>query len=378
VELVSWLRKGYVYPFVGGAAIVWLLVLFLFDLLLERAIVAGGQAAAGAKVEIGSLDTGWRRGSLELSRIAVADRDEPMKNLFELSRAGFKLDPSALLRGKAVIREAALEGLRFGTARKTSGKLPRQPPPGKLEKLVRDKIAPPGTIPTVSGVKENVAQEVDAAKLEGVRKLDEAKAKAKEIEDRWKGKEAEAKALEKEGKGIAEQVKALGKGGSAPQDILRKAAEAKAAQDKLKALIARVDEQRAQARKDLEEAQGLLRQADELRKKDLGGLLAAAGLPSLDAQDLARRLLGAQAASRIALVMGWMRAARERAAASKAAAPPPPKRRRGVDVEFPREHAYPQFLLEGAKIDGAVDAFGGSLGLEGLLTGVTSNPKLYG
>ena len=374
---MSWLRKGYVYSFVGGALVVWALVFFLFDPLLKRAIVAAGQTAAGAKVDIDSLDTSWRKGLLEIKSIAVADRDAPMKNLFELSRAGFRLDPSALLRGKAVIREAALEGLRFNTARKTSGELPRPPEPGKLEKLIKDKIAPPGTVPSVGDVKENAAAEVDAAKLEGVKKLDEAKAKAAELESRWKGKEAEAKAIEKEARELSEQVKALGKGGSAPADVLKKAAEAKAAQDKIKALIARVDEQRTQARRDIEEAQGLLRQADELRKKDIGGLLAAAGLPSLDAQDLARRLLGAQAASRLALVMRWMRAARERAAASKAATPPPPPRRKGVDVEFPREHVYPQFLLEGAKIDGALDAFGG-LGLKGGLTGFTSNPKLYG
>jgi uncharacterized protein (TIGR03545 family) len=75
-----------------------------------------------------------------------------------------------------------------------------------------------------------------------------------------------------------------------------------------------------------------------------------------------------------------MRMAKQKAAARKSTAPPAPARRRGIDVEFPREHTYPQFLLEGAKITGTLDGLfmGQDMELAGLLNGVTSNPKLYG
>ncbi|MDD5304059.1 MAG: hypothetical protein PHS14_13240, partial [Elusimicrobia bacterium] len=59
--------------------------------------------------------------------------------------------------------------------------------------------------------------------------------------------------------------------------------------------------------------------------------------------------------------------------------PPPPQRRAGVNIEFPRAHAYPQYLLENARITGTLDGvMGGALDLKGVLDGVTSNPKLYG
>lgn len=379
---MSWVRKGRVLGLLGGLGLLWLLVVLLFDPMLKRALISSGQAAAGAKVEIASLRTRWLKGTLEIRGIAVADAAEPMRNAVEVGRAAFALDTGALLRGKAVVREAALEGLRFGTARRTSGALPKPPPPSALSRAVQKAIAPAQdeTLGALGSVKANAAAEVDAAKLEGLRRLDEAKAKGKEVEERWKGKQAEAKEIEAEAKAVGEQLKALGAGGSSPADILRKAQQAQDAQRRIKGLIARVDAQREQARKDLAEAQSALREADELRRKDLQGLMAAAGLPSFDAQDLGRRLLGARTSARLTTALGWMRWARERSAARKAAAPPRPPRRKGVDVEFPRARVYPQFLLENAKLSGTLDGLfmGKDMELAGRLHGVTSNPRLYG
>lgn len=318
---MSWLKKGPLLGTLGAFLLLWALVFFFFDPVLKRALIAGGQTAAGAKVEIGSVRSKWLEGTLEIKSIAVADHEQPMKNLVELSRAGFKLDISAALRGKGVVREAALEGLRAGTARATSGALRNPPPPSALSLAIQKQIAPAKA--AAINVGSTASSEVDKTKLQGLKKYEEAKAKAKEIEDRWKGKADEAKAIEKEAKEIAEQLKSVGGGG----DILKKAQAAGDAQKRIKALIARVDAQKAQAQKDVAEAQALVKEADELRKKDLNGLLAAAGLPTLDSQDLAKRLLGAQIASRLATALKWMRVAREKAAAKKAANPPPPSRR---------------------------------------------------
>lgn len=369
---MSWIKKGPVLATLFAVLLIWAFVFFFFDPLLKQGLIAGGQAAAGAKVEIASLRSKWLKGTLELKGVAVADRERPMTNLVELSRVAFHLDTSAAVRGKGVVREAALEGLRLGTARKTSGAIRNPPPPSKLTAAIQRQIAPAKA--AAIEVKSNAAGEVDAAKLEGLKKLDETKAKVKEIEERWKGKENEAKAIEKEAKEIADSLKAIG-----GRDILKKAQAAASAQQRLKALIARVEAQKAQAQADIAEAQALVRQADELRRKDLNGLLAAAGLPTLDSSDLAKRLLGAQTASRLTSALRWMRWARERAAARKAANPPPPARRAGSNIEFPRAHSYPQYLLENAKISGTLDGvLGGALDLQGVLDGVTSNPRLYG
>ncbi|PIR19777.1 MAG: hypothetical protein COV48_00135, partial [Elusimicrobia bacterium CG11_big_fil_rev_8_21_14_0_20_64_6] len=293
---MSWIKKGPVLGTLGAALLLWAFVFFFFDPILKQGLILGGQAAAGAKVEIGSVRSKWLKGTLEIRRAAVADREAPMKNLAELSRAAFQLDLSAALRGKGVVREAALEGLRLGTERKTSGALRNPPPPSALSAAIKKQVAPAKTAAISVGSK--AVGELDAAKLQGLKKLDEAKAKSAEIEQRWKGNAEEAKAIEAEAKEIAEQLKSIGGG-----DILKKAQAVTQAQQRLKALIARVDAQKSQAQKDIAEAQSLLKEADELRKQDLNGLLASAGLPSLDSADLARRLLGAQTASRLTTAM---------------------------------------------------------------------------
>lgn len=377
---MSWLKKGPVFGLLGGCLVLWLVIVFCFDPVLKMALVAGAQAANGAKVDVGSLRTKWLKGTLTITGVEVADPDAPMTNTLSFERAAFILDVSAALRGKGVVREASVTGVRFGSARRRDGRLPAAPPPSKLSLAVREKLGFDKNASVSTQVKSNAAAEVDAAKLTGLKKVEDAKAKVKDVETRWKDKPAELKAIETEARAVAEQLKALGSGGNDAASVLRKATEAQKAQAKLKELIKRSEAIRAEAQKDLADAQAAVKEVDALRQKDLNGLLDAAGLPTLDTESLTRRLLGPQAAGKIATALKWMRWAREQSAAKKAATPPKPPRRRGVDVEFPLAHSYPQLLLENAKLGGELSAeqAGRAVALDGLLTGVTSNPKLYG
>ncbi len=377
---MTWINRKNLSRLVGAIVVMWLLVFFAFDPVLKYALTRAGAKAAGAKVDIASVKSRWLRGRLDVSGLAVADKNSLMKNIVESSRLGFTLDVGAALRGKAVIREASIEGLRFGTPRKTNGALPHPPPPSPIEAAVREKLGDAGAA-VVGGtpdVKANAVAAVDSAKLQSLKKLDEAKAKAREIEERWKAKQAEAAQIAKDAQQISDDVKSLGRG-----NLLQNAQKISQTQKKIKELIGRVDAQRDQAKKDLAQIEGLYAQAEDLRRKDVHDLLSAAGMPSFDTQDLAKRLLGAHVAARLGTTLHWMKWAREKAEARKktaAGSPPPPPRRKGVTIEFPRAHSYPQFLLENAKLAGTLDGLyrGRALDVTGVLSGVTSNPVLYG
>ena len=139
-------------------------------------------------------------------------------------------------------------------------------------------------------------------------------------------------------------------------------------------MLSDINTTKATVERELGEARGKLQKADELRKKDIQGLLEAAGLPSLDPETLTRRLLGPQAAAKVSNAMYWLSRARKLSSspAQKAAQKPP--RRRGVDFEFPLAKTWPQFLLEKAELTGTL----GELELQGSVLGVNSNPPLYG
>ena len=91
---MSWVKKGPVLGTLAAALLLWAFVFFFFDPILKQGLIAGGQVAAGAKVEIGSVRSKWLKGTLEINRVAVADHGAPMKNLVELSRLSFQLDTS--------------------------------------------------------------------------------------------------------------------------------------------------------------------------------------------------------------------------------------------------------------------------------------------
>jgi uncharacterized protein (TIGR03545 family) len=363
---VSWIRKGNLYAVAGVFALLWAFCFFFLDGLLRWGLIKAAQAAAGAKVEVGSLRTKLRAGSLTIRAVAVADKNDPMKNLVEFEDAELAFLPGAALRGKVVIPTAALRGLRFGTPRKTSGALARSRPSG-LEKLINAQLAPAKQTfgADVSKVKA-AAAEVDPRKLASLKGLDEAQDKLKKTGDNLKGKINVA--------AIDAQIKAL-------QQPVRSPADAARAAQQAKTLLAQVQASRDAVNSELQGVQAKLRQAEELRQKDVNGLLQAAGLPSLDAESLTRHLLGPAVSKKIATATYWISWARKRGASqSDKAKAPPPRRRAGVDFEFPRAHAYPEFLLVKSDLSGRVASLfeGRDMDLEGVLAGVTSNPPLYG
>ena len=197
----------------------------------------------------------------------------------------------------------------------------------------------------------------------------EAKADAEAVAQRYKGKPAEYKAMEAELRKTVEELRAGG-------DVLRKARTAAAAQQKLKAMLSAVEADKKGLGADLERVRSAAKAAEALKGKDLDALLAAAGLPSLDAGALARRLLGPVLAKRVSSILYWMDWARKRLAKKPAQAEAKkPERRKGADVEFPLKHPYPAFLLERASVSGSLKD---GTAFEGLLSGVTSDAPLYG
>ncbi|MDR1899790.1 MAG: hypothetical protein LBQ55_07275 [Treponema sp.] len=140
-------RKGPVkfLPLTAAAIVVVGLVFFftvLMNPLLEGAMEKGLEALFEARVEVDNFNLNLLRFRVGIGRIAVANRDSPMKNLFETGRLEFRLKPEAVLRGKIYIEEIRADALRFGTDRKVSGTLPARPPKAKKPKPPKPEAPP--------------------------------------------------------------------------------------------------------------------------------------------------------------------------------------------------------------------------------------------
>lgn len=377
---MSWINVRNVVKAAVAFVVVWILVALFFDPLLRWSLVRAGQAAAGAKVDIGGLHTSFFKGRLTLRDVAVANKHEPMKNLFQFEEAELSFSPGAALRAKVVIPTAELKGLQLGTARKTSGALARSKP-GKLEKLIEKQLAPAEQQLNVDASKaKNAVAAVDPKKLDSLKGLDAAQQKLSQTGDKLKGQLGVDK-TDAQIKDIEAKIRQLQAGGGSPAQIAQKAKAAADLQSQIKGLLAQVQQSRTAVNQEFAGVQGELAKADDLRHKDVNGLLADAGLPTLDAESLTRHLVGPATARKISTAVYWISWIRKRSASQKKKAQqPPPARRRGIDFEFPKPHSYPAFLLEKADITGKMAALfqGRDMALKGLLAGVTSNPPLYG
>ena len=92
----------------GGTIVRW---------VIERT----GTSLIGAKVEIDGTDLNLVPVGLTLTHVQVTNPDEPMTNAAEVSRVAMTLDGRSLLRGKVIVEDMILEGVRLNTPRQTSG-----------------------------------------------------------------------------------------------------------------------------------------------------------------------------------------------------------------------------------------------------------------
>ncbi|MDR0601812.1 MAG: hypothetical protein LBG42_05465 [Treponema sp.] len=109
-----------------GLVIFSLVVFFTFFMnpLLERALERGLEALFEARADVDNFHLNVFHFRVGIDAVTVANRNEPMKNLFQLGRMEFRLNPVAVLRGKIYIEEIRTGAIRFGTDRTVSGALP--------------------------------------------------------------------------------------------------------------------------------------------------------------------------------------------------------------------------------------------------------------
>jgi hypothetical protein len=117
---------------------------------LERALEAALEAVFDARSDVDNFKLRLLGFSVGIDRLTVADRDDPMRNLFQTDRLRFRLRPQAVLQGKVYIEEIRADSMLFGTERTVSGALPgkpgkvKPPKPPKPGRRQRRQVGPGG------------------------------------------------------------------------------------------------------------------------------------------------------------------------------------------------------------------------------------------
>ncbi|MBU2573736.1 MAG: TIGR03545 family protein [Elusimicrobia bacterium] len=378
------MRWSYILPRFIFLALIWAFFFFAFDPLLKWSLIKGIEKAAGAKAEIAKVRTSFLRPSFYLAGVTVGDSNGEFRNLAEFSELKFNIAGKPLLEKKFIIEEARLSGLKFGTPRKTSAKLPlvKEETPKFVTELADS--SKDMAMDRYEDIKTGAAKElaVSVESLGSVKVYEELSAKYETVYAALK-----EKADFKEYQVRIDAIKAQYKQANKQKKLLKKAKEFA----KIKKNVGKLTKDFKQDCKLIEKTaadlKGDLKAADEARKKDIEAVMGKMKMPAFDLASLSKMLAGPAVAEKTRTAFKWLAIARKympdnsRKKILKAGA------KRGRAVYFPKLEAYPALLIKKLAVSGelgldapasAKASVGRPLDYTGTVEGITTQPQVYG
>lgn len=339
----------------------------------------------GTQVDIGSLRIREGDVAVDVGELTIADPRNPHRNLLEAGTITLDLDPVPLAEKKLVIDQVRLSGLRFLTKRSTPAR-PADPnsPAGRLlaetEAWAREKFSFPslalGRVDTVKSLVLNPEElgTVKAARA-FVSQVDSTTAAFEQSLAGLQVKPVVDSAAALAGRLAQADPRQLGVAGV--RDLVQ---QAQRSLDGVKQTRQRLQALEQSARGSLARLNRGLAAVDAARQQDYSFARGLLNLPSFDGPNIGQSLFGRQSIDYFGRALYYAQLLQQYVPPGlQPWNRPGPKRTRmdGTDVEFPKEKAYPTFLLRQGSIDLAAGAaeqhqFAATFG------GLTSQPALYG
>lgn len=371
MQWIRWWGLGVFAAVVGGLLAVFLL---FADTLVRWTVEAGGTRAVGAQVEVAEADVGFSPARLELQDLAVTNPDEPMRNAVEIERVAFDIDWIGVLVDRVHIDDLALEGVRFGTERETSGAIARTERAvdrGGLFKQARERAEiPPLEVPSADKVLERESLRSPAV-------ISEARSEIEQRETRLSKRVAELPGDEQ----LQDYRQRLDEA-TADGDTVARLKAAKELRDLSKAIRDDLDRLKA-VRKETSESVGAARrlasEAGQAPQNDIDRLYRKYTDPKAVAGELAHYLLGPKVEDWLNQSWYWydrispyLGSGAEGDADGPESAPAP--RRPGRNVVYPEAWTEPRLLVRRVALSGA--ARGGEL--DGRITDIAAPATRWG
>lgn len=359
------IRWKYVIPRLVIVLVIAIAVYFGTNPVIRWSLIQTGQAAAGAKVDIGWVHSSLTDGRVEIEGIQIADKSNPDQNLVEADRAVLNLNVQGFFRRKFIVDEGRIDGIRFGTERMASGALPDK---SKDADQSESSFAKKGQ--EIFGPwLDDVRSRLEVAAIE----QSETAQVADELMKRWP---REYEQLKKESQAIEArivEVKRVIK--EASDNPLRSVGQYERTLDEIPAIT-----------RDIETLYQKLNLLSQQVPKDREAILAAKErdkqklqqmiqVRELDGEAISEFALGEENGGRVHEVAQWL-------AWIRAIMPDPkkdfmPERTRGVDIHF-GDRREPDLLVRHLQLNGSGRIDGERYDVTGSLSGLSTQPVLYG
>lgn len=372
------IRWGQVAAALFLAAGLWVLGIWGLSWGVKMAVEKTGTSIVGARVNLDQARVNLWTLSARLNRLQVTNPEEPMTNALEVGSLRLHLRLKPLFWKRFVIEEAALEGLRFNTPRRTSGALPHPNATPSKPSWVGEQAQAVGEA-AVENVKQHFDPDrwVSEDQLASLKKVRAEQERLTQLYGDWQSRlnTLDVAALKTEGETLLADLKAYKPSGL---EGLKTGAElaqrVKGFEKKATGVVNTAQDLKKDLQDQVRQTRQSLKEIDRLRKEDIRRLVdKAKGELSLGSASSA--LLGDTWAERLKIGLSWAKKAKALAAASKGPPPPTPSKRQGVDIPFPLRQSFPRFHLVKATLSGEAP---GELAFTGTLSDVSSDPALVG
>jgi uncharacterized protein (TIGR03545 family) len=365
-KLPAIFRWKYVLPRVAILAAVVAAVRFGLDPALKYLIVAGGEAALGAKVDVAELSTSLADGRITIDGFAATNPQRPMHNLAAAERMQLDVDVAALLRKRLVVKNGVVSGIVLDSDRTESG---------ALDPTTAEADAGPSMFdPVVDAASDTATDWFNGLSERAEADLEEKLATPRVLREREAAWETQYAALKTRADSLRAKAKQI------ETDFREAKKNPLRAAQQLQTIQQQLVETQAELKSTIGELQALPAQAkadkqaiDEARKQDQAFLKETLNIAKTDGGQLTEYLLGDLAHGYVAQSVGWVNYLRTWVPKSKMMRP---ARAPGTNVLFV-DRRQPQCLIERVELTGSAQVDGQPLEITGLLTDASTEPELH-
>jgi uncharacterized protein (TIGR03545 family) len=290
------MKKGLLKKVLAAfAALILLCALFWFvvvDWLIKVTIESQGTKAVGARVDVASADLSLLPAGLEVRGLQVTNPDSPMTNALAVQRIYSGIELMPLIKGKVIIDDLRMEGIRLNTARKSSGavsapaaqKSSESKAPPWIESMCTSQGSMAFSIPKVSDI-------LDREKLQSIESAQELRKKIDAAKTLWRQRLNELpgqKELEAY-KARLNKIKASGGGLAA---LVGSAGQIKSLNDDLQADLSRIRKAKTEYQTELSQLKTQTAELAQAPALELQRLKSKYALSAQGAANLSRLLFG--------------------------------------------------------------------------------------
>lgn len=378
-----WIRWQGFIPFV---CIIGLMLVFWYvflDRIVERVIESAGTRMVGAKVEMDKADVSLFPLGLAIQRLQVTNPDSPMTNAVDIAAMKLSLDSGALLRKKIIVDELSMGGVRFNTARKTSGAVEVRRKRNKKSAPAEEKIktalkkAGCATVELPSLQLPDVQKIIASENLESLERIKNFQTRL-ETEKQAFQKTIATLPNEKTFAEYRTRLEKLQGRKSSLGALLNTVSDAANLQKDIQADVDALKKEMASVRKTISEFNTQYSQLAKAPREDIRRLKEKYSVSYQGASNLSRLLVGTRLCDGWEKAYAWYlkikpyleRPSKEETEQEKTT----PARGKGINVKFPEKNPLPDFLVRLAKANIVLN-----LGeLTGVLENVTPDQHMTG